>query len=124
MGWNSWSGANVMSCVQGRSAMQNLTRFLSLSQKSCAYRKCRADCGSETEFFDLGYRTRAPIRRDREKVEYLDSKRQESYEGVCLLLHLTSVNTKDIENNIDLKNPVGFGFSKGQKQDNAIKLKG
>lgn len=61
--------------------------------------------GAKLNFFDLGYRTRAPIRRDREKVEYLDSKRQESYEGVCLLLHLTSVNTKDIENNIDLKNP-------------------
>lgn len=97
MGWNSWSGANVLSCIQGLSAMQNLTRLLRLSQKSCAYRKCRADCGSKTEFFDLGYRTRAPIRRDREKVEYLESKRQESCQGICLILHLTSVNTKDIE---------------------------
>lgn len=97
MGWNSWSGANVLSCVQGRSAMQHLTRFLRLSRKSCAYRKCRADCGSETEFFDLGCRTRAPIRRDRGKADYLESKRQESCEGVCHILHLTSVNTKDRE---------------------------
>lgn len=78
-GWvrNSWSGANVLSCIQGCSTVQSLVPFLRLGtvlEGPVLAGKCRADQGSSTGFFSLGYRTWSAVRRDSGKVGYPEFK--------------------------------------------------